>query len=74
LCLVVVDAPARLAQRRVVELKNLVDSELAGQAGDPSFFWLTALDQTCPDAVLDQPVWFVGGQEGLHCLFSERTD
>jgi hypothetical protein len=70
--LVVIDATPRVAQRRVLELKRLVDDVAREIRADPSLFWFTALASAGPDSILSQPVWLVGGQEGLRSLYTEN--
>ncbi len=68
--LVVVDATPRIAQRRVLELKELVDTGAKEESGDASLFWFTSLELAGSETILDKPVWLVGGQDGLQRLYS----
>jgi hypothetical protein len=63
--LVVVAAEPRIATRRVSDLKRITE---AASERDPSMFLFTTLEQATPAAILDQPIWFVGGQNSLYRL------
>jgi hypothetical protein len=66
--LIVVEARPRIGQRRVLDIKKLIDEEAKSRGTDPGLFWCTTLDEAGPDKALIHPVWLVGGQEGLHPL------
>jgi hypothetical protein len=70
--LIVVDATPKVAQRRVLQLKEFVDEAIGADEVPPYLFWLSTLDAVGPDAVLDEAVWLVGGREGLHRLYREE--
>jgi hypothetical protein len=72
LVLIVVDATPKVAQRRVLQLKELVDEAIGADDAPPCLFWLSTLDAIAPAAVLDEAVWLVGGREGLHRLYREE--
>jgi hypothetical protein len=67
--LIVVEGRPRIGQRRVFDIKKLIDDEAKNRCADPGLFWCTTLDEAGPDKALVHPVWWVGGQEGLHPLF-----
>jgi len=70
--LVVVDGPAKVAQRRVIDLKTLVEEEALRLKADASLFWFTPLSLACADAALTQPIWLVGSQSELQPLLPEE--
>jgi hypothetical protein len=70
--LLVVEATPKVAQRRVQQLKELVDEAVGRDEVPPYLFWLSTLDAVGPDAVLDEAVWLAGGREGLHRLYQEE--
>jgi hypothetical protein len=70
--LIVVDATPRVAQRRVLQLKELVEEAIGADEAPLYLFWLSTLDGVGPNAVLDEAVWRVGGREGLHRLYREE--
>lgn len=68
--LIVVDAPGKVGEARIKELKSVLEQVAEERHADPSAFWLTSLEAATPNAVLTVPIWLVGGREGAHRLYS----